>query len=332
MMNDATLRKIDLNLLLAFSVLMQERNVSRAAERLLLGQPGLSAALRRLRETLDDELFVRVGRGLQPTPRALSIAPAIEEALSGIERAIRPPVAFDPASWQGEFRIGMCDNLESAFFGPVAARLLHEAPGARLTGVAFQKRDAARLLDEGAFDFSVSVHEEPASWHIRAPLFEQASACIYDPRHIKLAAPLGLKDFVAAAHIAVAFESNMASNLDIALDRLGHRRRIVATVPRFSALPLALSAMPAIATVPESLARCMAQLHGLAVSQPPFDLATDPVTMLYRRVDQADSRALWFRRLFVEVATEALRACGCRMGVSTAACCYYEGEPLAEAV
>ncbi|EJB03587.1 transcriptional regulator [Rhizobium leguminosarum bv. trifolii WSM597] len=71
MMNDATLRKIDLNLLLAFSVLMQERNVSRAAERLLLGQPGLSAALRRLRETLDDELFVRVGRGLQPTPRAL---------------------------------------------------------------------------------------------------------------------------------------------------------------------------------------------------------------------------------------------------------------------
>ena len=107
MMNDTTLRKIDLNLLLAFSVLMQERNVSRAAERLLLGQPGLSAALKRLRETLDDELFVRVGRGLQPTARALAIAPAIEDALSGIERDKRPPKDIDPSTWQGEIRIGM---------------------------------------------------------------------------------------------------------------------------------------------------------------------------------------------------------------------------------
>src|ERR1700755_1341961 len=100
MMNDAALRKMDLNLLLAFSVLMQERNVTRAAERLLVGQPGLSAALKRLRETLDDELFVRVGRGLQPTARALAIAPAIEAALESIEQAIRPPAAFDPRDWQ----------------------------------------------------------------------------------------------------------------------------------------------------------------------------------------------------------------------------------------
>jgi DNA-binding transcriptional LysR family regulator len=331
MMNDATLRKIDLNLLLAFSVLMQERNVSRAAERLLLGQPGLSAALRRLRETLDDELFVRVGRGLQPTPRALSIAPAIEDALSGIERAIRPPTAFDPASWQGEFRIGMCDNLESAFFGPLIARLRLMAPGSRLIGVAFDKRDAARLLDEGAYDFSVSVHEEPASWHIRAPLFEQASVCIYDPQQLRLTAPLSLEDFAAAAHVTVSFEGNTSSNVDVSLARTGHRRQVVATVPRFSALPTALRAMPAIATIPESIARCMAQLHDLTISEPPLDLPAEQVTMLYRRVDRTDSRAVWFRRLFVDIAAEALEASGCRMGVSTAACCFDQVH-LAEAV
>ncbi len=331
MMNDAALRKIDLNLLLAFSVLMQERNVSRAAERLLLGQPGLSAALRRLRETLDDELFVRVGRGLQPTARALSIAPAIEDALSGIERAIRPPAAFDPSSWQGEFRVGMCDNLESDFFGPLAARLRGLAPNARLTGVAFDKREAGRLLDEGGYDFSISVHDEPASWHIRAPLFNQASACIYDPRHIRLDAPLGLEDFAKADHITVSLEGNTLTNVDLALARVGYHRQVVATVPRYSALPMALRAMPAIATIPESIARCMAQLHNLTVSQPPLDLPADPVTMLYRRVDQADSRAVWFRRLFVEVVADALHASGCRVGVSNAACCY-EQAPLAVAV
>ncbi len=331
MMNDATLRKIDLNLLLAFSVLMQERNVSRAAERLLLGQPGLSAALRRLRETLDDELFVRVGRGLQPTPRALSIAPAIEEALSGIERAIRPPAAFDPGNWQGEFRIGLCDNLESSFFGPLAARLRQLAPGVRLVSVAFDRRDAARLLDEGAYEFSISVHDEPASWHIRAPLFEQTSLCIYDARHLKCATPLSLKHFAGAPHVTVSIEGTISTNVDAALARLGYRRQVVATVPRFSALPMTLQAIPAIATVPESIARCMAKLHDLTISPPPFELPADSVTMLYRRVDQADSRSVWLRRLFVDVVRDALEASGCRIGVSTDACCY-DSPPLAEAV
>jgi DNA-binding transcriptional LysR family regulator len=331
MMNDAILRKIDLNLLLAFSVLMQERNVSRAAERLLLGQPGLSAALRRLRETLDDELFVRVGRGLQPTPRALSIAPAIEDALSGIERAIRPPAAFDPADWQGEFRVGMCDNLESSFFGPLVARLRQLAPNARLTSVAFDRRDAARLLDDGAFDFAISVNDEPASWHIRAPLFEQASLCIYDAKHLKCTAPLSLKQFANAPHVTVSLEGSISTSVDTALARLGYRRQVVATAPRFSALPMTLQAIPAIATVPESVARCMAQLHNLTISVPPLELPADSVTMLYRRVDQADGRAVWLRRLFVEVVTDALRASGCSIGVSTDACCY-DPPVLAEAV
>ena len=319
MMNDAVLRKIDLNLLLAFSVLMQERNVSRAAERLLLGQPGLSAALKRLRETLDDELFVRVGRGLQPTARALAIAPAIEDALSGIERAIRPPDAFDPKSWQGEFRIGMCDNLESAFFGPLVARLRELSPGARLIGVAADKHDSARMLDDGAYDFSVAVHEEPASWHIRQPLFSQCSVCVYDPTQLKRKAPLTLEDFVDAAHVTVSFEGNTATNLDIVLAKAGLRRQVVATVPRFSALPPALRAMPAIATIPESIARCIAQLHGLEISEPPIELPADPVTMLYRRVDRADGRSVWFRRLFVDVVEGALKASGCSMTVSKAA-------------
>ncbi len=312
MINDATLRKIDLNLLLAFSVLMQERNVSRAAERLLLGQPGLSAALKRLREALNDELFVRVGRGLQPTPRALSIAPVIEEALTCIEKAIRPPAAFEPASYEGEFRISMCDNLETAFFGPLAARLRRLAPGAKLIGVASEKREAAKLLDDGAYDFSVAVHDEPASWHVREPLFEQCSMSIYDPTQLHLKAPLGLADFVANPHITIAYDSDAAATtLDIALAHIGQKRTVAASVPRFSALPTALKAMPSIATVPEAIARCMAQLHGLAIARLPFDIPADPVSMLYRRVDQADGRAVWFRRLFIEVASAALEASGC---------------------
>src|SRR5262245_2604892 len=330
MMNDAMLRKIDLNLLLAFSVLMQERNVSRAAERLLLGQPGLSAALKRLRDTLGDELFVRVGRSLQPTPRALSLAPAIEDALSGIERALRPVDAFDPADWRGELRIATCDNLESSFFGPLLARLRREAQHAKLISVAFDGPNAARLLDEGAYDFSISVHDEPASWHVRAPLFEQTALCIYDGRHLAYPAPLSLKHFAAAPHVTVSTDGSSTTHVDAALAGLGYRRQVVGMVPRFSALPMTLQALPAIATVPEYVARCIAQQHDLTISKLPFALPPDVVTMLYRRVDQADSRSVWLRRLTVEVVRDALSASGCSIEVSTDAGCY-DPPMLAEA-
>ena len=90
-------------------------------------------------------------------------------------------------------------------------------------------------------------------------------------------------------------------------------------MPRFSALPPALRAMPAIATIPESIARCIAQLHGLEISEPPIELPADPVRMLYRRVDRADGRSVWFRRLFVDIVEGALKASGCSMTVSKAA-------------
>lgn len=260
--------------------------------------------------------------GSQPQ---LAAAPKIADAAASTipppiwNEAIRPPAAFDPASWQGEFKIGMCDNLESAFFGPLIARMREVAPGARLIGVASDKRDSARMLDEGEYDFSVAVHDEPASWHIRAPLFSQSSVCVYDPGQLNLKAPLKIEDFIGAAHVTVSFEGNSVNNIDVALGRAGLRRQVVATVPRFSALPTALRAMPAIATIPESIARCMAQLHGLSISAPPLELPADPVTMLYRRVDRADGRSVWFRSLFIEVVSAALKASGCSMGVSMAA-------------
>lgn len=319
MMNDALLRKIDLNLLLSFSVLMQERNVSRAAERLLVGQPGLSAALKRLRETLDDELFVRVGRGLQPTARALAIAPIIEAALMSIEQAIRPPAAFDPAHSQREFRVSMCDNLESSFFGPLASRLRQLAPHARLVSVASDIHSPAQMLDDCAFDFSISVHGEPASWHVRAPLFDQAMMCIYDPRQVSLKGPLTLDDFVRLPHIAVSIVGTTEDDIDRSLSHLGRPRSVIATVQRYSGLPAALSAMPSLATIPESIGRSMANLHNLTVVDPPLSLPSDAVSMLYRRVDEADASSAWFRRLFKEVAGMVLLATGCRCEIPRAA-------------
>ena len=92
------------------------------------------------------------------------------------------------------------------------------------------------MLDDGVYDFSVSVHEEPASWHIRKPLFDQASMCIYDPEQLKVKGPLSLEDFSAAAHVSGVFRGSSTANIDVALAKRGTRRRVVAQVPRFACL------------------------------------------------------------------------------------------------
>jgi DNA-binding transcriptional LysR family regulator len=265
-----------------------------------------------LRDALGDELFVRVGRGLQPTARALAIAPAIEDALSGIERAVRPPTAFDPATWRGEFRVGMCDNLEMVFFGPLAARLRQAAPRARVVAVASSKRDSVQLLEEGAYDFSVAVHNEPASWHIRQHLFDQHLLCVYDAKQIKLRTPVSLATFANAPHVVVSSEGNASTNIDAVIENGGGGRRdIVAGVSRYAAVAPLLQSIPAIATIPEAIARCMERLYGLQVFVPPLPLTVEPISMLYRRLDLADEGQVWFRQLFRDVVAHTLATSGC---------------------
>ncbi|MVV48435.1 LysR family transcriptional regulator [Pseudomonas sp. PB120] len=305
-MNTKTLRNLDLNLLHVFSVLMEEKSVSKAAERLFIGQPGLSGALRRLREALDDELFVRVGRGLQPTPRALAIAPDIARALSTIERAVRAPDVFDPAAWEGELRIGMCDNFEVAFLGPLTARIRELAPRSCVLAVASTKRDSVQLLEQGAYDVSVSVHENPPSWHLCDPLFQQRLVCLYDPRQLNLTSPLSINDYAKAQHVIVSSEGDGATNLDSVLSAAGVRRDIVAGVSRHASIAPLLLSVPAIATVPEITAYCLAPLYGLQVTASPLELPLEQISMLYRRTDQMDGRSIWFRNIVKDVISTTL--------------------------
>ncbi len=308
-MTTPTLRNLDLNLLYAFSILMEERNVTRAAERLFIGQSGLSGALRRLRDVLGDELFIRVGRSLEPTPRALAIAPDIAAALATIERAVRTPDVFDPADWQGEFRVGLCDNLEMAFFGLLTARVREQAPQARVVAVAATKRDALQLLEEGAYEFSIAVHAEPSSWLIRLPLFEQRMMCLYDPQQMPLPLPLSIEQYANAQHVLV---SSLGSEVSAGERVPGIERQVAASVSRYAAIGPVLKAIPAIATVPETVAHCMARLYGLSVCPVPVSLPAEPISMLYRRVDEEKPGSAWFRQLFTGVVNEALSTSVCR--------------------
>ena len=127
-MNRNDLRRVDLNLLIVFETLMHERSVTRAAEKLFLGQPAISAALSRLRGLFDDPLFVRTGRSMEPSARAVEIFALLSPALDSISTAVSRAADFDPATSTAVFRIGLSDDVEFALLPQLLKRLRAEAP------------------------------------------------------------------------------------------------------------------------------------------------------------------------------------------------------------
>ena len=159
-MNRNDLRRVDLNLLIVFETLMHERSVTRAAEKLFLGQPAISAALSRLRTLFDDPLFVRTGRSMEPTARAQEIFAHLSPALDSISTAMSRASEFDPATSTAVFRIGLSDDVEFGLLPPLLRRLRAEAPGIVLVVRRCRCRCRRRLPATGARP--PAAHRRPA--------------------------------------------------------------------------------------------------------------------------------------------------------------------------
>ncbi|MEM8628354.1 MAG: LysR family transcriptional regulator, partial [Pseudomonadota bacterium] len=164
--NDAL--SVDLNLLAVFHLLMQERSVTRVANRISLGQPAVSRSLARLREELDDPLFVRQGNQLEPTPRAVALDQEIKPALDLIERALRSTARFDPQSEARVFRIAMSDDAQVSFLPAISEQLLLVMPKCRLVAQQSDYLRAGQMLSENTATIVVGYLDKlPAEAKIR---------------------------------------------------------------------------------------------------------------------------------------------------------------------
>jgi LysR family transcriptional activator of mexEF-oprN operon len=306
--NVRTLRNLDLNLLVAFSVLMRERHVSRAARALGIGQPGLSGALGRLREAFDDPLLVRVGGALQPTARALELAGPIEQALELIEQTTTSRGRFDPRSSDRTFVIGMTDDHELLFAARLASALGREAPQAHLVIRAVDIHTAPPRLDDGSLDLALGAirTDRIASWHGHTILFSEGYACVWSARHLTLPKRLTLDRYLSLPHVLVTFDGQLKGRVDDLLTVTDQRRNVVLGVPRFAVLPEILSAIPAISTVPAPVARLFACQRKLAIAAPPLDIPAMDYGLMFRERDASLADLAWFRGLVAKVVAEKL--------------------------
>ena len=147
-------RTLDLNLLRVFDEVMAERSLTRAARNLSLTQPAVSNAVRRLRETLGDELVRRSGQGMEPTPRALTLWPAVRDALRQLQQSLAPD-SFVPAEADNTFVLAMADATAAELVPRLVDIIEAEAPGVSLRVVPLVTRDPRKLLDEETIDLAV---------------------------------------------------------------------------------------------------------------------------------------------------------------------------------
>lgn len=193
-MNDAHFNTLDLNLLRVFQALLEEQSATRAGERLGLTQSAVSHALGRLRASLGNDLFERGASGLQATPRALEMAPAIRAALKMLEDAVSPS-RFDPATTDRLFHVAASPYASSVIMPAVVRRLLAEAPGAKLHLVS-PTSNVVEDLDRGRLDVVIGAFDHVDDRFEHAPLFDETGVWVIRAGHPALSP--GISDEVLA--------------------------------------------------------------------------------------------------------------------------------------
>jgi DNA-binding transcriptional LysR family regulator len=303
--NHFDLRSFDLNLLVAFDALMQERRVTRAAARLKVGQPAMSHSLSTLRVLLQDELFVRAGTTLQPTTRAAALGGPMRAALAQMQSALHTPTTFDPATEERTVRLGFSGELELLLIPDLTRALRRSAPGLRLLSQRAGREEVHRLLDEGALDLAVGCFGPAgARRHHSKLLFEPSLSCVFNSELLSLSPPVGLADYLALPHAVVTLTDSLKGCLEAGLDEIGAELNVVSASSEFMTVLATAASAPVIATVPTRMAQRYGPRFGLTLSPTPVKLRLPAATMIWSAQLDQDPASSWIRKQVVDLLLE----------------------------
>jgi DNA-binding transcriptional LysR family regulator len=285
--------QLDLNLLRALDVLLDECHVTRAAARLHLTQPAMSAALARLRQAFGDPLLVR-GKGvLLPTPRALALGPQVRALMLQLAALAVSPSRFDPAVMRRRFTLATTDYVH-LLLEPWLTALMQQAPGLDLAVVAVDSDRLTARLERGEVDLAVlNLQRTPEGLRSRTAITERF-VVISRRAHPKLRRALTLDGFCALEHVLVSPRGGSFSGpTDEALAQLGRRRRVRLSVQSFAQVPSLVAASDLIAVYPALLAARFA--HELKIVEPPLAIPGFTMVTAWHERTHHEPAQRWLR-------------------------------------
>lgn len=304
---------LDLNLLRVFDAVMTEQNLTRAAHRLAMTQPAVSNAVKRLRDSLGDELLIRTAHGVKPTARAEALWPAVRRALADLEEAVAPR-SFELDKAHATFRMAMADATAALILPPLVRVIEQVAPGIDVRMVPLTTREPRPLLLRGDIELAIGFFPgvvaqlqgatETPIRHER--LYSGEYVAVMRKQHPLAREALTLDRYCQANHLLVSFSGRARGLVDDALASLGRERRILLTVNQFFTAGKVVAASDLVMVIPKHLINATGMSNELAYQRLPFDLPEVHIDMLWHERDGRNPGHRWLREQLRKSSVETM--------------------------
>lgn len=303
MLNHAQLARSDLNLLLVFDLLYEERNAGRAAAKLNLSPSAVSHSLRRLRTLLDDPLFLPTAKGMVPTSRAQALAPSIREIVEAVQSVVGAPQGFDPATASRRFRLGGPDGAISTIVPRLVESLERDAPGVDLavlqllprpgsTDPEHAWRDCLAELEYGRIDVAILPHHPPQARFHSVALYPEDFVIVTRLGHAFAKSP-SLEALGEQRHVLVSASGDSVGFVDRLLAERGVERRVALTVPSFFMAVSAIASSNMIGAIARRFAVAATRNYEIDLVEPPFPMGLASLNAIVPRAAMLDQGIAW---------------------------------------
>ncbi len=294
--------QFDLNLLRTLDALWRHRHLGRAADALGVSQPALSHSLKRLREQLGDALFVKTHSGMQPSTRAVELAPVVEALLSHVREKILVAPEFDARVSTRTFTIAMTDVGELTFLPLLLSQLAEVAPEVDLVTVSMSPRDLNGALQRSEVDLVVGYFPDLAGTDIfQQRLFTHGFACLVSSSSPAARQTLTKERFSELSHAVVHTESRTSDLVEQYLRDNGIKRRELLKCPHFLSIPHVVASTNLIVTVSQSIADVVANDPRLTALPAPHPFPKYDVKQHWHRCQHDDPGNRWLRALIMQL-------------------------------
>ncbi|MAT33128.1 MAG: hypothetical protein CMP42_04160 [Rickettsiales bacterium] len=279
------IKNFDLNLLVVFKTLYEERNVTKASKKIGITQPAMSNALNRLRYLVKDELFIRGPKGMRPTPRANELASPIQTALNDLELSLSS-INFDPKTTKKLYKISISDDVAPLILPNLINFLEKESPNSSLRIRSEQGSEAIKLLDSNDIDFAIGRFEMVSTRFDSVDLYTEKYVCMMNSDHpLAEDEKLSIEQYLSSKHLRVAPAGTPVAPIDRSLSQLNLEREIFARIDLVTMAPLILKNSDLILTLPSKTAQRMAKNYNFSIAELPIGL------------EQRQTKLLWHREL-----------------------------------
>jgi DNA-binding transcriptional LysR family regulator len=295
MLNKTNLARIDLNLLVLFEAVLEERHVGRAAIRLHVSPSAVSHGLGRLRRLMNDPLFLRQPKGVVPTERAKLLATPVADILDRARQVMANAEGFDPRKSVRRFVIGAPDAVTAVILPTLLAELRRDAPGIDLgvRNLVGQFEASLRELDERSLDAALLPIENIPARFVTRTLFEDEGFVIVRRVGHPIGKRLTLARYCAAPHVLISVSGDPHGMVDRILEKRGLSRRVMLTVSNFMQALAVVAESDLVAAMPRRFAARYAARYRLVIAEPPIPLMNAPVLAIAPQVATMDGGLTW---------------------------------------